>query len=75
LDLNQHIVRVYNLEATLFRVDTLRHSYVEVLDELGYFQFGHSKTATTSRTIKSLLATRSAGPAGDHVGRPGQLCR
>ena len=54
VDLNQHNVRVYHLDPKLFRVDTTTaNSYVEVLSELGYFQFGHSRIATTSRRSRS----------------------
>src|SRR5580693_3896890 len=43
-EFNQHTVRVYNLQADFFRVDTTTaNSYVEHLSKLGYFQFGHSK--------------------------------
>src|SRR4051794_38347931 len=44
VELNQHHIRVYHLNPDLFRVDTTTaNSYVEVLSELGLFQFGHSK--------------------------------
>jgi len=57
-DLNQHTVRVYNLDPTLFRVDTTTaNSYVDVLDELGYFQFGHSKDRDDQPQIKVAIAT------------------
>jgi transposase len=57
-DLNRHTVRVYNLNPDLFRVDTTTaNSYVEVLDELGYFQFGHSKDRDDLPQIKVALAT------------------
>jgi transposase len=57
-DLNQHTVRVYNLGPNLFRVDTTTaNSYVEVLSELGYFQFGHSKDRDDQPQIKVAIAT------------------
>ena len=58
VDLNQHSVRVYQLDPKLFRVDTTTaNSYVEVLSELGYFQFGHSKDRDDQPQIKVALAT------------------
>jgi len=58
MDLNQHIVRVYHLEPALFRVDTTTaNSYAKVLDELGYFQFGHSKDRDDLPQIKIAMAT------------------
>jgi transposase len=58
VDLNQHIVRVYNLPTKLFRVDTTTaNSYVDVVDELGYFQFGHSKDRDDQPQIKVAIAT------------------
>ena len=57
-DLNRHTVRVYHLQADLFRVDTTTaNSYVEVLSELGYFQFGHSKDNDDQPQIKVAMAT------------------
>jgi transposase len=57
-ELNQHTVRVYHLDTNLFRVDTTTaNSYVEALDELGYFQFGHSKDRDDLPQIKVALAT------------------
>jgi transposase len=57
-ELNQHTVRVYHLDPNLFRIDTTTaNSYVEVLDELGYFQFGHSKDRDDQPQIKVALAT------------------
>jgi transposase len=57
-DLNQHTVRVYHLAPSLFRIDTTTaNSYVEVLSELGYFQFGHSKDRDDQPQIKVALAT------------------
>src|ERR1700683_2555537 len=58
VDLNQHTVRVYDLAPNLFRVDTTTaNSYVEVLSELGFFQFGHSKDRDDQPQIKVALAT------------------
>jgi transposase len=43
-DLNQHTVRVYDLDTALFRIDTTTaSSYADVLSEQGLLQFGHSK--------------------------------
>jgi transposase len=56
-DLNQHTVRVYHLKADFVRVDTTTaNSYVEVLDELGYFQFGHSKDRDDLPQLKVAMA-------------------
>ena len=58
VDLNQHTVRVYNLDTNLFRVDTTTaNSYVETLAELGLFQFGHSKDRDDQPQIKVAMAT------------------
>jgi transposase len=58
VDLNQHTVRVYHLATNLFRVDTTTaNSYVEVLSELGFFQFGHSKDRDDQPQIKVAMAT------------------
>jgi transposase len=57
-ELNQHTIRVYHLDPKLFRVDTTTaNSYVEVLNELGLFQFGHSKDRDDQPQIKVALAT------------------
>jgi transposase len=57
-DLNRHTVRVYHLDADLFRVDTTTaNSYVETLAELGYFQFGHSKDRDDLPQVKVAMAT------------------
>jgi transposase len=57
-DLNRHTVRVYHLKADLFRVDTTTaNSYIEVLSELGFFQFGHSKDRDDQPQIKVAMAT------------------
>jgi transposase len=56
--LNQHTVRVYNLNPNLFRVDTTTaNSYVAVLSELGLFQFGHSKDRDDQPQLKVAMAT------------------
>src|SRR3954471_16437705 len=57
-DLNRHCVRVYHLTANFFRIDTTTaNAYVEVRDELGYFQFGHSKDRDDQPQIKIAMAT------------------
>lgn len=57
-DLNRHTVRVYHLDADLFRVDTTTaNSYVATLGELGYFQFGHSKDRDDLPQVKVAMAT------------------
>jgi transposase len=56
-DLNQHTVRVYHLSPSFFRVDTTTaNSYVEVLSELGLFQFGHSKDRDDQPQLKVAMA-------------------
>jgi transposase len=58
VDLNQHTVRVYQLNADFFRVDTTTaNTYAEVQDELGYIQFGYSKDRDDLPQIKIPLAT------------------
>jgi transposase len=58
VELNQHTVRVYNLKTDLFRVDmTTANAYVEASDEMGYFQFGHSKDRDDLPQIKIALST------------------
>jgi transposase len=58
VDLNQHVVRVYDLDTDLFRIDTTTaNSYVDVVDERGYFQFGHSKDRDDQPQIKVAIAT------------------
>ncbi len=57
-DLNRHIVRIYDLPTDLFRIDTTTaNSYVKLSDELGYFQFGHSKDRDDLPQIKIAMAT------------------
>jgi transposase len=57
LELNQQHVRVYNLNPDFFRIDTTTaNAYVEVLSELGYFQFGHSKDRDDQPQIKIAMA-------------------
>ena len=57
-DLNRHCVRVYHLGSDFFRIDTTTaNSYVLVRDELGYFQFGHSKDRDDQPQIKIAMAT------------------
>lgn len=57
-DLNQHTVRVYNLDPKVFRIDTsTANSYAEVINEHGFIQFGHSKDRADLPQIKIPLAT------------------
>jgi transposase len=43
-DLNKHTLRVYDLNASWFRLDTTTgNSYADVVSEEGLLQFGHSK--------------------------------
>jgi transposase len=57
-ELNQNTIRVYNLNPDFFRVDTTTaNAYVDVLSELGYFQFGHSKDRDDQPQIKVAMAT------------------
>jgi transposase len=57
-ELDQHTVRVYHLDPQLFRVDTTTaNAYVQVRNELGLFQFGHSKDRDDQPQIKVALAT------------------
>lgn len=66
VDLNHNTVRVYHLNPDFFRVDTTTaNSYVEVLDELGFFQFGHSKDRDDLPQIKVAMA--SLDPLGTPV--------
>jgi transposase len=58
VELNQYLVRVYDLKADLFRIDTTTaNAYVEVRSELGYFQFGHSKDRDDLPQIKVAMTT------------------
>jgi transposase len=58
VDLNRNSIRVYNLAPTFFRVDTTTaNSYAEVIEGLGYIQFGHSKDRDDLGQIKIALAT------------------
>ena len=62
-ELNQHQVRVYNLNPDCFRVDTTTaNAYVEAQAGLGYFQFGHSKDRDDLPQIK--IALSSLDPLG-----------
>jgi transposase len=57
VDVNQNTIRVYNLAADFFRVDTTTaNSYVKYLTELGLFQFGHSKDRDDQPQIKVAMA-------------------
>lgn len=77
VDLNQHTVRVYDLDPNLFRVDTTTaNSYVEVLSELGFFPVRSQQGSRRPAPDQGRPGhAGSAGPAGDHVGRARQLCR
>lgn len=69
IDLNRNTVRVYRLDPDLFRVDTTTaNAYVETLDELGLFQFGHSKDRDDLPQIKIPMATL------DPLGLPVTTC-
>jgi transposase len=62
-DLNQHTLRVYDLEASLFRIDTTTaSSYADVLSERGLLQFGHSKDDDTLPQLK--IAAAALDPLG-----------
>lgn len=62
-DLNRHLVRVYDLEADFFRVDTsTANAYVDVQSELGLFQFGHSKDRDDLPQVK--IAMSALDPLG-----------
>jgi transposase len=63
VEFNQHLVRVYNLEADFFRIDTsTANAYVAVQSELGLFQFGHSKDRDDLPQVK--IAMASLDPLG-----------
>jgi transposase len=63
IDLNQHLVRVYDLQADFFRIDTsTANAYIDVQSELGLFQFGHSKDRDDLPQIK--IAMSSLDPLG-----------
>jgi transposase len=56
-DLNRHTVRVYDLKASLFRIDTTTaSSYASVLSEHGLLQFGHSKDRDDLPQLKVAVA-------------------
>jgi transposase len=56
-DLNGQAVRVYDLDASLVRVDTTTaNSYASVLSEHGLIQFGHSKGRDDLPQLKVALA-------------------
>jgi transposase len=62
-DLNQHTVRVYRLETSLFRHDSTTASvYTEVLSQRGLVQFGHSKDRDDLPQIK--IAVAALDPLG-----------
>ena len=57
-DLNQHIVRVYDLATDLIRIDTTTAStYADVQSEEGLIQFGHSKDRDDLPQLKIAVAT------------------
>jgi transposase len=57
-EVNQHIVRVYQLDPRVCRIDTsTANTYAEVVDEHGYIQFGHSKDRDDLPQIKIPLST------------------
>jgi transposase len=56
-DLNGHAVRVYDLDASLIRIDTTTaNSYASVLSDHGLIQFGHSKDRADLPQLKVALA-------------------
>jgi transposase len=56
-DLNGQAVRVYDLDASLIRVDTTTaNSYASVLSDHGLIQFGHSKGRADLPQLKVALA-------------------
>jgi transposase len=62
-DLNGHTVRVYDLDPSLFRIDTTTaSSYAQVLSEHGLVQFGHSKDRDDLPQVK--IAAAALDPLG-----------
>lgn len=62
-DLNQHTVRVYRLEASLFRLDTTTaHSYSEALSEQGLLQIGRARGGDGRPQLK--VAAAALDPLG-----------
>jgi transposase len=62
-DLNRHSIRVYNLEPSLFRIDTTTaSSYAEGLCAHGLLQFGHSKDNPDLPQLK--IAVAAMDPLG-----------
>jgi transposase len=56
-DLNGHTVRVYDLQASRFRIDaTTANSYAAVVSEDGLLQFGHSKDNDDLPQLKVAVA-------------------
>ena len=62
-DLNAHTVRVYDLDASLFRIDTTTvSSHASVVSEDGLLQFGHSKDDPDRPQLK--VAATALDPLG-----------
>jgi transposase len=62
-DLNQHTVRVYDLKASRFRIDTsTANSHAAVVSEDGLLQFGHSKDHDDLPQLK--VAVSALDPLG-----------
>jgi transposase len=62
-DLNQHTVRVYRLDPSLFRIDTTTaHSYAGVLSEQGLLQLGRARSGDDRPRLK--VAAAALDPLG-----------
>jgi transposase len=56
-ELGRHAVRVYDLQPSLFRIDTTTaSSYADILSEQGLIQFGHSKDRDDLPQVKIAMA-------------------
>jgi transposase len=56
-ELGRHAVRVYDLQPSLFRIDTTTaSSYADILSEQGLLQFGHSKDRDDLPQVKIAMA-------------------
>src|SRR5260370_24381954 len=66
-ELGQHLIRVYDLEEQVIRVDVTTVSGCREGREGSLWQFGHSKDDPTLRQIKAMMATL------DPLGRPSAL--
>jgi transposase len=63
VELNQHTIRVYDLDPSLFRIDTTTaSSYADVLSAHGLLQFGHSKDNDELPQLK--IAVAALDPLG-----------